>query len=506
MKKILSLVTIFPLLLLSCMEDKGSYEYNELNKITIEPIGNQVVHQYNEDFRIVPVIKQSNGMADHSNLSYRWNINGKLWCTNPVFDAVVTLAPTNNALMELFVFDDRTGIFTKSNFSLQVQSALGEGLMVLGTSNGVTTLDYFRSDGQKILDMQNSIEGGIGSNPQNIYYNEKVGNIEAIVWCMCDDEKGGVIISATTLNKIANHNDWFFLPEQNPKPQSWLNDLNYQKRELTIIIGSMMWRKSSTFDFVCTNGEVCERSTSKGKFSPPYLSSDNKGYEASPFLMTANTSPLLYIYDRKNRRFLERATERASYTSNYLRPVTVNPQNMAYDPSNVGENMELVFSGLGYGTVSNQYMIFHNGVTYYYMKAEFSADKFIAKEKCELPFTADSRTKFAISNAKPSLMYTVNDREIWNMDTETKGIMKRYDDFEADEKITMIYFYPSVKPNSKGQMVWDNRLLYVAVKGSATNGKASSIYALKVNDDNTLTRLEKISNITDDIVSITWKS
>lgn len=498
MNKLISVFSILILSLASCMQEKGSYSYDEINRIMVGNIKEMESVLQFESPDIVPEITQS-FYDGEDNLEFLWAVSKDdkkdTLCTHRNFDVPVALVPGIHYLT-YYIIDKNTGIYTATRFTLEVKSVLGSGLMVLSDLNGQANLAYIYDD-KVFPNIEQTIPGGLGKNPVEVYYFPKSSKTPAYVAVFCKDERGGAMLDAVTLTKEMDYKDFFEMSLNTVDPQGYIHSkYGYKLSSPSYYCGDL------NFDFICNEGLIYDRYiyASFNKMNAAYSSSDEKGYEASPWMMSYDGYGFLYIYDRKNHRFMQKEDR----GSNRLMPVETWPQSNVFDPLDVGEGMELVFGDIGYVNDSKPmyYLVFKEKTKYYCVKTWIYYSYFLTPYKEEINAPIDEHTCFGVHLMAPSLYYSVGDI-IYNFDTESRTSELRWS--AKGQKITCIKAEPFIKRKENGTLVYDHMRLYVGVSGTAVNGKAGSVYILKANNDNSLEEIAHYKNISGEIKSFAWK-
>lgn len=133
------------LFLTSCYEDKGNYDYNEVNELSFDGFEeNYSVFSY-ENLNITPTINATlDTEQNEDRYSYRWVAStfsdATELATTRNLDITVDLLPGNYRVY-YFVKDKVTDIEWQDHFNLQVSNGIYEGWMVLNAVNNGSRLD-----------------------------------------------------------------------------------------------------------------------------------------------------------------------------------------------------------------------------------------------------------------------------------------------------------------------------------------------------------------------------
>lgn len=138
-----------------CYKDKGNYDYIDINEVSITSDSSAIVVLQQDTLRINVQLKQS--MPDAAGLTYEWVFyaaNGtplerRQLGTGKNLTAMISEKPGNYNL-DYFVTDKKTGVSFQKRFSISVESAFGEGWMVLEENGGTTDIGLV-TRGKKIF-------------------------------------------------------------------------------------------------------------------------------------------------------------------------------------------------------------------------------------------------------------------------------------------------------------------------------------------------------------------
>ncbi|WP_126246245.1 PKD-like family lipoprotein [Chitinophaga rhizosphaerae] len=138
-----------------CYKDKGNYDYIDINQVAIASDSNNIVVVQQDTLRIRIQLQQS--MPDAAGLDYEWVLypdnsapqtRRKLGTTKDL-SAMISEKP-GNYVLDYFVTDRKTGVSFQKRFSISVESAFGEGWMILEENGGTTDLSLV-TRGKKIF-------------------------------------------------------------------------------------------------------------------------------------------------------------------------------------------------------------------------------------------------------------------------------------------------------------------------------------------------------------------
>lgn len=132
----------------ACSQDKGNYDYVELNEPKVSGLQDMSVLTF-AHLRIEPVLE--GGEFPDSEYSFQWKVLDNVELAEPVvisesriLDYEVTLAPGSYTLF-LVITEKATDLYWQFESQLNVSSSLSEGWMVLCSDQGRARLDFVSS-------------------------------------------------------------------------------------------------------------------------------------------------------------------------------------------------------------------------------------------------------------------------------------------------------------------------------------------------------------------------
>ena len=142
MKKIALFLGIV-LTLAACYEDKGNYDYSELNDITIDLGNTQFTAAEGETISITPLLTFALD-SNEANLSYEWNLDGRVISTERNLSWVVDTTSSQSRCYYR-VLDNATGVTYLAYTSFQLTDKYdNQGWMILSEKDGSASFSYIR--------------------------------------------------------------------------------------------------------------------------------------------------------------------------------------------------------------------------------------------------------------------------------------------------------------------------------------------------------------------------
>lgn len=480
MKKIINLLFIISLsvVMASCYDDKGNYDYIHLPDITIKTKDTVNVTQLHT--LELPADVNLNGETEN-NYEFNWRI----WSNNiggvnqqkVIGDTrnlvyKVTDAPGIYTLV-LTVRNKITDVKTYKQIHLVISGSITEGWMVLQEKDGKTDFDlimspYFSnrvSTDEILRNCYESVNGeplaGRGVKIGSFFCIGRYQNVIILT------DQGGVRLSATTMQKTFDMST-LMLDMSSWKPENYLFWQYY-------------WSPGRFgFDGIISNGRFYEYSTipSQGftTYTEPILK-DGLTYKASPYAPSWFDYYQGILYDEMGGRFL--GIEKNTWVLKEL-AVATTPQ--PFDWGNMHASLRYMETGYN----NYEYGLFEDWDTKkmtlcvfnFDVKPNIGVGKYSADNCPEL----QNAKYYAVGSLGPLFLYAT-DRDIYRYDYDgTNAGEKLYTLVRADEKITgMKIFKPCVDrfiPNHP----YNNKVLIFSTYNA--NKKEGKVYMYYINEVN----------------------
>ncbi len=230
MKKIIYITLVLTAVVIAaCTTDEGNAEeaiLNSLNAITITDLETSYTVKRGDVFNITPTLADSQGS---SNKRYVWRVfptagpderfetgydltgDAIVLSNEKDLSVEVDLTPTNFPyLLEYYVYDDNTDVFTRASTELYVSSNLARGVVLLSKLNGESTIDFIGDDGTLVNEAFKTYNDGesLGINPKQIeVINHFV--LGYLVYIVNGDGDGGKVLDAFTFEEVSRFRDLF---------------------------------------------------------------------------------------------------------------------------------------------------------------------------------------------------------------------------------------------------------------------------------------------------------
>lgn len=315
--------SLMVVLLTACFDDKGNYDYREINDVTIEGISRDKVYElfaYQSTLEITPVIHSTIG--DGADYEYTWRIvprnatdeNGTLdkYVVSHEKNLVYPVQLEDGDYTGFFeVKDPETGVTWIVDFYMQVKSQGSEGWLAVCEDNGRTRLDLIgkNSDGEDVLfaDLWKNNDFEMGTPQKFFFVGDNYGS--SFRFPILTTDKGTYSIMG---------NDFHIGEDTDMK---WYFGLGGDKVNIAQTAVELFTTSSSfaTYWWVINEkGEIYVTDFSdRAFFSYPINKLDGQTeFEAAPYLGVSYTyndmgdepwyNYATIFYDKTNRRFLSK--------------------------------------------------------------------------------------------------------------------------------------------------------------------------------------------------------
>lgn len=481
MKKIINLLFIISLsvILASCYDDKGNYDYIHLPDITIKTKDTVNITQFHT-LELPADVNLDGGTENDYEFNWRiWSNNiGGVNQQKVIGDTrnlvyKVTDAPGTYTLV-LTVRNKVTDVKTYKQIPLVISGSITEGWMVLQERDGKSDFDlimspYFsnRVSTDKIL--QNCYESGNGG--PLVGRGVKIGSFFALgryqeVIVLTD--KDGVRLSAVTMQKTYDYSTLMY-DMSSWKPENYIA-WKYYYSPCTYV-----------FDGIISDGRIYEYQATPSTDFPIYtepILKNGMTYKASPYV------PQWYpvwkyqglIYDEENGRFL-------GFDNTWvLKELPVATEAQPFDWGNMHASLRYMETGYD----NYEYGLFEDWTTH---KLTLCVFNFIASPNIGVgkyaadncPELQDARY-YAVGSLGPIFLYAT-DRNIYRYDYNgTNTGEKIYTLVEPDEKITgMKIFKPCIDRFIPSHPYNNKVLIFSTYDANKKEGKVYMYYINEVN-------------------------
>ena len=501
---------------LSCMEDKSNYDYVTLNQIQIDTIQDRTIALF-DTLKVPTKVTCSMENTDFAYVWYRYEGLDGTKCDTLSLEKDLEYKVTDlvgEYQIYFKVIDVATGLSEKTTFKMKVVGKFDEGLMILGKMKEKTSLVFISQTGE-VTELYGGETGELlGRNPVSIG-NANFANVEGLrdIMVLCDDNKGGILLSSGDFTVSKAMEDVFYLKPEVFKPQAYYPAYN--------ALASLGWA-----DFIISDGKLHAR-TLYNKITTAFNPVFEGNYQLCPYALVC--PPAYLFYDNSgNGRFLTIMQSMFKMDKTFS---LLQSNSADFNPSDVG--MECIYLSEAtkwQNKYRTGYGIFKDKTTGQLQGLRFSlsaysdewsdsfTDKMSLYSKSAISSNAEGIAEspgYAMSIARPHLYYSKgsqvyfygidNDQcyPIYDVDT-VGGLNNSVIDQVYMEYWTGYYYerddvYGSV--NDKY-----NKVLYVASHKEGEAGHQGTIHILKLADNGTVeSRTALYKNICGETVSMCYK-
>ena len=166
------LILVATATIVGCYDDKGNYDYHDINEVSIKGVPENVEIDRYATLRITPDIEATIGGNDPEKYTYEWKIGKKVLSTSKDLNYEVTDAQGSYTLLYT-VADKETQVKTFATTKLVVNyTTSADGILVVSSQNGQADLSYLRLDVENADFMKmfynKSHDEPLGKNPRQL--------------------------------------------------------------------------------------------------------------------------------------------------------------------------------------------------------------------------------------------------------------------------------------------------------------------------------------------------
>ncbi len=501
---------------LSCMEDKGNYDYVTLNQIQIDTIHDCTIELF-DTLRMSPKVTRSQG--ENGPLSYLWYKYVGSDGTN--VDTISFEEKLNYKVSDLVgryqiflkVTDEDTGISEKTSFYMNVTGKFGAGLIILGEVDGKTDLIFINEAGN-VIDLYGGDTGDLlGSNPVCVG-DATAPNVNSLkdIMVLCDDGQGGKVLSNADFTISNDITDEFYMRPEGFKPQAYYRAYNK-------IFGLAF------ADFIISNKKLHVRTTynegDMGKsvgFNPAVEGT----YELCPYAIVC---PAAYLFADNSGNGRLVILRQGMFSMDKVFSVLKSSAE-GFDPSSLGMKCIYLSEAAKYNNKQSGFGIFRDNITGQLQGMRFSMGQY-ADSDYELGMMSlfsktaitgdasgiDEATGYAMSLARPHLYYSKGSKvyfygidnnqcyPVYDVDT-VSGLAHSVIDKIYMEYVTFGY---TERPYGVTSDVY-NTVLYISSHKEGENGSNGTVHVVKLKDNGTIdSRSALYRNVCGKTVSMYYK-
>lgn len=505
-----ALVVCSSLLLFSCYEDKGNYDYIELNEVSLAaPVeGSRYVIDRYDTLYIEPQFCFSQRHLADDDMAYKWEIFLDDWANTETQSIVLGTernlkaqinrpASTTDYAVVLTVTERSTGASYRFKFYVSVLPSVLSGLMVLQDENGKCRLDYLAStyaepsftSNRHVSHVYAINNGGkaLEGTPRGVSfsvvtkssYEPQVKNL--YVWT----DKQVARINSSDFSLEYADNDLFMVVPEKINVTAMVRSLS--KNYVTVMVNdgqAHVLNQQATMSYGYQFSRALKANTSltgEMRFAP---------YVYQPDLFSSETGYSAILYDEVGKRFVKVSqgydVEPVLFAFNEQEEAN---KNQYFDVNNIG--MDMVWMGKNYGALA--YAVFTDGSKRHLYRMRFNVASTIteggeevinpqvykqaaAKYDFSAATEGDDAKIFECGRYAANTMLYASSRNIYSYDFSARRGILINDPFPEDEEITDFCIY-NVEEYTANLTDVSGTLLYVAT----WNGKEGKIYEYPIN-------------------------
>lgn len=426
------------LLLASCYDDKGNYDYHEIGEITIAAVEDEYeVISYRDILKIEPRVTSTD---PNDVFEYYWTLDKK-----PLRDEdekkikldTISMEKNLNYAVELqqgfynltlYVRNQQTDFMVNKKVNLSVMTPFSRGFYVLKELEGNSELDFHLSDTEKmenLLATRNN--GAVKGKPVSLgmsfgyyYLNETSPEIQKANTLNIFTEEDGLIVKVEDMSTVFTYKSMYYgEPPVGEKPY-------------------YMFSYGYGIGYATSAGFYCniQWGESSGGYGYPQVIDGN----CSPSRYVISDGLSAYFFDEKNGRFL--SCDWNGEINPYL-DKGAEGENKEFKPNNIGH--KLIYLGRC-GVSKNAYAIFEDetdpGKRYLYtltLNSHSTANPIEEVEVIDPALNLHKATMFTCNESDVNVIYSVVDNRIYAYDpTQKKETEIKPEKLVSGEEITCI--------------------------------------------------------------------
>lgn len=498
--------------LTACYEDKGNYDYTELNEISVvaPAAGTYFAVDRYDILHIEPQLAFTQGTMDESQLDFLWEMYLDDWANTEakafvlgrerILDAQISRPQsTTDYALVLTVTEKQTGAAYRTKYRVSIQPSVLSGLMVLQDDQGRCRLDYLAStyaepsfvENRHIKDVYavnndgTSLEGtprGVSfSLVEKSSYEPQVKNL--YLWT----DRQVARISSSDFSLEHMDNDLFMVAPQKIDVTNIDRSGRYSYCTVMLNDGQAhALNQQATLSFGYQFSRPLKPNSSiEGnlRFAP---------FVYEPDLFGSQTGYCAILYDQIGKRFVKVASnydaEPAVFAFNQQEEANITS---LFDVNNIG--LDMVWMGKNYGSIACA--VFTDGHKRYLYRMRFNVNstttdagsgeevinplvyrQAYGKDDFSAATDGDQARFFECGRFAVNTFMYATTRNIYTYDFNAKRAILLNDPFPEDEEITAIRIYNVEYYTANLQNV-SGTLLYVAT----WNGTEGKVYEFPIN-------------------------
>lgn len=510
MRKFFNILIISAVAILaSCYDDKGNYDYNEINEISVdtEMTGTYFAVDRFDTLRIEPVLQFSQGEISEDQLEYKWEMYIDDWAGSDTQATVlsreknlnvqITRAESVNLYALVFtVTETKSGCSYRQKYTVSIQPSVMSGLMLMQDDGGRARLDYFASTLSEptfaaphhFADVLSSANNGFQMNgtPIGVTYSVVTKSSyepqvkRLYVWT----DKEVALMEANDFSVLHSNDEMFMVKPAILNPECIIRSGNYSTYMINdgdVHVLNQQATMSFGYQFSRALKSNSTLSYADVKFAP---------YVYQPDEFESYTGFSAILYDTIGKRFVK--VDGATAAEPEIK--AFDQQNEAalklFDVNNIGKDMVW----MGKGNAGQGFAVFADGEGKREIyRCRFNIRSTVTDEEgnqevnpqvynqamgvYDLSAVAEgSDAKFFETSRYANYVLYASERNIYTYDFSSRRATLINDPFPEDEVITAMKIY-NVESYTANLTDVSGNLLYVAT----WNGKEGKVYEFAIN-------------------------
>lgn len=485
--QLLSIASVTLLALFSCVDDKGSYDYIEMNDLTIAEVPEDATVEQFTKLEITPDITAKEGTFNPDGYTYNW-ILFQIYTTGTVTADTISQEKDLNVEIGAIpgeyrihyeVKDKKTDLIYTTETYLTVINSYSLGMMALSRVGNDANVTFINKVENVVQDAYVKVNGKpAGQNPTGIC---KVGGLISsandMVVIMTDDGNGGVVVDPLDMSYVMNTKELFYFPPANNRPQA------FGVHEYT------------AFEYVINDGGIYTRKVMGDGAYPKYGVRVKGDYgEIAPFNFFNAVNPQAAVfYDQTKRRFVSMAVP---LQGDAIIPIADNYE-AEFNPNNIGMKMLWgALVGTTWACYNGRTVMKADDGSYYMLSFKLDKNKKVSPiHKFQITTEGIERSKSYTTAQNGNFLYYAYDNKIACLSFNTGNFMSLFELGDNSQQIDYI------ECDQKG----DINQLWVGVSDGSGNKQSGTIVVLEMSTDGSLKELKRYPNVCGQVVDFEYK-
>lgn len=485
---LLSIVSVTVLALFSCVDDKGSYDYVELNDLTIAEVPeNATVEQFTK-LEITPDITAKEGDFNPDGYTYNWILFQIYTGGNVTADTISQEKDLNVEIgaipgeyrIHYEVKDKKTDLIYTTETYLTIINSYSLGMMALSRVGEEANVTFVNKIENVVQNAYSKVNGKpAGQNPVGIcQVGGLISSASKMVVIMTDDEKGGVVVDPLDMSYVMDTKDLFYFPPTPNRPQA------FGTHDYT------------AYEYVINNGGIYTRKVMGDGAYPKYGVKIKGDYgEIAPFNFFNAVNPQVAVfYDQTKRRFV---SMNVPLQGDAIIPIADNNEG-EFNPNNVGMKMLWgALVGTTWACYNGRSVMKSDDGNYYMLSFKLDKTKKVSPlHKFHITTEGIEQSVSYATAQNGNFLYYTHGNKITCLSFNTGNLMSQYELKNAGQQIDYI------ECDQKGNV----NQLWVGISDGSKTKQSGTIVVLEMSTDGSLKELKRYSNVCGQVVDFEYKN